>query len=399
MKYDFSTKIDRRGYAINIDSIGEGKAYPAALEGFEPIPMWIADMNFRVYPGIIEEMRMRLEHPTFGYFGDPDFYYDSVIWWQKQRHGVDLKREDIHYENGVHGGNLTALQVFCEQGDKVLLLTPIYASFIRNLKANGYQAVHCEMKKDEQGIWRVDYEAMEKTIKENEIHCTVLSSPQNPLGRVWERWELEKMYDLFKKYDVMVISDEIWSDLILPGCKHVPSQSISEDARMRTVALYAPSKTFNLAGLVGSYSIVYNPEIRRKMNKLNSLHTYNKMNVMSIAALKGAYTPGGEEWLGELLQTIRENVEFGVDYIRKNFKGVDVAMPQGTYMLFIDCKEWLDAHGKDMDWLLNEGWIHGVYWQDGRAFAGQTCIRINLASPMCMIKEAFERLDKYVFNA
>ena len=168
---------------------------------------------------------------------------------------------------------------------------------------------------------------------------------------------------------------------------------------MRTVALYAPSKTFILAGLVGSYHIIYNSWLRDRCDKEGSLSHYNAMNVMSMHALLGAYRPEGYEWVEELRQVITGNVDFACDYIAKHFNGVDVSRPQGTYMLFLDCGEWLTAHGKTMDELLAAGWDVGVIWQDGRAFHGQTHIRMNLALPLSRVQEAFRRLDTYVFNA
>ena len=205
--------------------------------------------------------------------------------------------------------------------------------------------------------------------------------------------------ELFKKHDVYVVADEIWSDIILSGHKHIPTQSVSEDARMRTAAIYAPSKTFNLAGLVGSYHIVYNPWIRERMEKESSLPHYNDMNVLSLHALIGAYKKEGYEWCDELRQTITENVNYACDYIAKHFDGVDVSKPQGTYMLFLDCTKWCETHGKAIDELLKAGLDCGVIWQDGRMFHGPCHIRLNLALPLSRIKEAFERLDKYVFNA
>ena len=167
---------------------------------------------------------------------------------------------------------------------------------------------------------------------------------------------------------------------------------------MRTVALYAPSKTFNLAGLVGSYHIIYNKTLRERHDKESSLSHYNSINLLSMYALLGAYQPEGYEWVEELNLVISENVDFACDYIKENFKGVTVSRPQGTYMLFIDCKEWLEAHGKTIDEVLHAGWDVGVAWQDGRSFHGMTHIRINLALPLSRVKEAFERMKKYVFT-
>ena len=176
-------------------------------------------------------------------------------------------------------------------------------------------------------------------------------------------------------------------------------QSVSEDARNRTVALYAPSKTFNLAGLVGSYHIIYNKTIRDRVGRESSLAHYNSMNLLSMYALIGAYRPEGYQWVDELRQVITGNVNFACDYIAEHFQGIKVSRPQGTYMLFLDCTEWCEAHGRTIDELEQAGWDVGVAWQDGRMFHGPCHIRMNLALPLSRVQEAFDRLDKYVINA
>ena len=404
MKYDFVSIIDRKGKdALAVDLIPmflEGENPVKVREGFDMIPMWVADMNFPVLPTITDAIIERANHPTFGYFEIRDEYYDSIIRWQDIRNGVKgIKKEYIGYENGVLGGVATALHVFCSQGDSVLVHAPTYIGFTNVLKNNGYNIVHSYLKKDEEGIWRMDFEDMERKIVENNIHTAIFCSPHNPSGRVWEKWELEKVMELYKKHDVMVISDEIWSDIILSGYKHIPTQTISEDAKNRTVAFYAPSKTFNLAGLTGSYHIIYNDRIRHRIEKEASLGHYNSINVLSMHSLIGAYKDEGYEWVDELREVIGENVNFACDYIETKFKGVKVARPQGTYMLFIDCEEWCKEKGKTLYELLRMGFEVGVIWQDGKAFNGEWSIRMNLASPKSRIVEAFERLDKYVFNS
>ena len=401
MKYDFTSILDRKGKdAIAVDMVGApGAPYPAPREGFDVIPMWVADMNFPVVPTIQEAMIQRAQQPTFGYFMPRQEYTQAIIDWQKEHNGADVAPENIGYENGVLGGVATALSVLCSKGDNVLVHSPTYVGFTGTLTNNGYHIVHSALVQDEQGVWRMDFADMEKKIVENKIHAAIFCSPHNPTGRVWERWEIEQAMELYRKHDVSVISDEIWSDIILSGNKHIATQSVSEDAKMRTVALYAPSKTFNLAGLVGSYHIIYNKRMNDRCLKEASLGHYNSMNVMSMHALIGAYGPEGNEWVKELNETITGNVDFACDYIAKHFEGVTVSRPQGTYMLFIDCAGWLKKTGKTMDELMKAGWDVGVVWQDGRAFHGQTHIRLNLALPLSRVQEAFERLDKYVFNA
>jgi len=399
MKYDFTSILDRNGKdAIAVEHI----PIPGAQvkEGFDRIPMWVADMNFPTAPTVVEAMMERVQHPAYGYFDPSEEYYASIIRWQEKRNGVTgLEPEHIGYENGVLGGVISALNVMCSKGDNVLLHSPTYIGFTMSLENNGYHIVHSPLVKDENGVWRMDFEDMEKKIVKNRIHAAVFCSPHNPCGRVWERWEIEKAMELYKKYDVFVISDEIWSDLILEGHKHIPTQSVSEDARNRTVAMYAPSKTFNLAGLVGSYHIIYNTWLRERVLKESSLSHYNAMNVLSMHALVGAYKPEGYEWLDELRQVLTGNVEFACRYIQDHFEGIEVSKPEGTYMLFLDCTKWCEQHGKTIDELQRAGVEVGVIWQDGRPFHGPCHIRMNLALPFSRVQEAFERLDRYVFHA
>lgn len=401
MKYDFTSIMDRRGRdAIAVDGLGQEGGFAPSLpkEGFDIIPMWVADMNFPTVPTIPEAIIARAKHPAYGYFSATDEYYDSIIRWHERRNGVKgLTRECIGYENGVLGGVTSALNVICSKGDKVLLHSPTYIGFTGTLKNNGYDMVLSPLKKDENNVWRMDYEDMEEKLRKEKIHAAVICSPHNPCGRVWERWELEKAMELFRKYDVFVVSDEIWSDIILDGHKHIPTQSVSEDARMRTVALYAPSKTFNLAGLIGSYHIIYNSWLRDRVMKESSLPHYNDMNVLSMHALIGAYREEGYEWVDELCSVLTENVKYACEYIEKHFEGVAVSAPEGTYMLFLDCEKWCREHGKTMDELEKAGWDIGVAWQDGRMFHGEYAIRMNLALPLSRVKEAFDRLSRYVF--
>lgn len=401
MKYDFTSIIDRRGMdAIAVDLLGSGSgaAPDAPKDGFDAIPMWVADMNFPAAPSITEAIAERLSHPSFGYFNPRREYFDAIIRWHETRNGVTgLTADCIGYENGVLGGVISALNVFCSKGDNVLVHSPTYIGFTSSLENNGYRIIHSPLVLDDQNIWRMDFEDMEQKIIQNHIHAAIFCSPHNPCGRVWERHEIEQAMEIYRKHDVMVISDEIWSDIILTSHKHIPTQSVSEDARMRTVALYAPSKTFNLAGLVGSYHIIYNSWIRDRIEKESSLSHYNSMNVLSMYALIGAYRQEGQEWADELCQVITGNVNYACDYIKTHFDGVELSKPEGTYMLFLDCTKWCERHGKTIEDVEHAAWDVGVAVQDGRMFHGPCHLRVNLALPLSRVQEAMERLNRYVF--
>ena len=396
MKFDFTTIIDRHGK----DALAVDFSPAKPREGFDLIPMWVADMNFATAPSIPEAIIQRTQHACYGYFLPRDEYYDAIINWHKERNGVEgLERRHIGYANGVLGGVVSALNVMCSRGDNVLVHSPTYVGFTHALEDNGYNIVHSPMYVDEDDVWRMDFEDMERKIVDHRIHAAIFCSPHNPCGRVWERWEIEKAMEVFKKYDVYVISDEIWSDLILPGHKHIPTQSVSEDAKMRTVAMYAPSKTFNLAGLVGSYRIIYNDWLRDRVDKEATLSHYNGQNVLSQYALIGGYSETGKQWLEELRRVIDKNVELACCYVDARFGGVKVCRPQGTYMLFLDCTGWCERTGKTMDDILKAAWDVGVAIQDGRAFHGEHHLRVNVALPTERVREAFERLDQFIFNA
>ena len=407
MKYDFISIIERSGRdALAVDmpamerAAGTGYFSVPIKEGFDAIPMWVADMNFATVPTIPQTIAERLSHPVYGYFSPRKEYFDAIIKWQTGRNGVEgLTPECIGYENGVLGGVVSAAGILCSRGDKILVHAPTYVGFTGALGNAGYELVHSPLVLDENNVWRMDFDDMERKISEQHIHAAIFCSPHNPTGRAWERWEIERAMELFKKYDVYVISDEIWSDLYLADGHHIPTQSVSEDAKMRTIAFYAPSKTFNLAGLIGSYHIVYNQRLRDRLRKESSLSHYNNMNLLSMYALIGAYAPEGYEWLEELKEVLTKNIEYACDFIETHWEGVRVSKPQATYMLFLDCKEWCHTHGKTMDELQQAGLSVGVLWQDGRAFHGEYAIRMNLALPFARVKEAFERLDRYVFSS
>ncbi len=398
MKYDFTSIVDRRNKdAIAVDLKLEFGPKPPK-DGFSLIPMWIADMNFATAPTIQEAIIERTKHPMFGYFLPSEEYFNSIIRWQEKYNGVTgLKEEHIGYENGVLGCVVSALDAFSAPGDCILLHSPTYIGFTAAFDNIGRKIVHSNLKQDENGVWRMDYEDMEAKIKANKIHVAVFCSPHNPTGRVWEREEIEKAMEVYRRNDCVVIADEIWSDLVLYGNKHIPTQSVNEDARNRTIAVYAPSKTFSLSGLIGSYHIIYNQYLRDRVRSQGSKSHYNSMNVLSMHALIGAYKPEGYEWLCELREVLEDNIDYAYDYIINNFKGIKLTKPQGTYMLFLDCEEWCKNHNVTLDELYKAGTDVGVAWQDGRPFNKAYGIRLNLALPKSLVIEAFDRLKKYVF--
>ncbi len=403
MKYDFTSIIDRHGKdSTAVDNIGKrvwGNEPGAPKDGFDSIPMWVADMNFATAPAVTQALQERISHPLYGYFSHRPEYAQSIIRWQETHHHVTgLTEEAIGYENGVHGCVTTCVQTLTQPGEAVFLHAPYYLGFCADVEYIGRVPVRSELVKDENGVYRMDFEDMDAKLKASNCHLAIMCSPHNPAGRVWERWELEKAMEVFEKNECIVISDEIWADITFTGHQHIPTQSVSEWAKQNTVAIYAPSKTFNLAGLIGSYHIIYNKYLRDRINFYAASTHYNEQNVLSMHALIGAYSDGGAEWTEELKQVLEGNCRYTSKYLN-SVDGISATDPDGTYMIFADCTGWCAKHGKTLDELLKAGWDVGVGWQDGRRFGGPCHIRLNVASPFSRIQEACDRLDKYVFNA
>ncbi len=408
-RYDFTTLMDRRGKdAYALDGVGT-KTWQfepdAPDDGFDFIPMWVADMNFPTFPGVTDAIIERASHPAFGYFGISDAYYNAIISWRQGTPSgpegrcahADLTREQIGYENGVHGFITSAVRVLTQPGDTILLHSPSYVGFRSDTWRQKRRCSYSPLKLDEDGIWRMDLDDMERRIREEKIRVMIFCSPHNPTGRVWERRELEEMAALLEAYHVDVISDEIWADLTFAAHPHTPLQDVSPWAKEHVLAAYAPSKTFNIAGLIGSYHIIYNEDLRRKVTEEGDLTNYNEMNVLSMHALCGGYCPEGRRWVGELNHALEENGSFAMDFIQNRLPGVHAARPQGTYMMWLDIADYLKASGRTAEEVVSAGWRVGVGWQSGSFFEGPAHIRLNLASPMSRIREAFERMEKYVF--
>ena len=402
MKYDFTSIMERKGMdAIAVDNAGKhmwGNEPQSPKNGFDFVPMWVADMNFPTCPAVTEAVIERAKHPAFGYFAPRQEYFDATIRWQEEHHKVTgLTKEAIGYENGVHGCVTSVVQVLSQPGDCILLHRPFYLGFSEDIETIGRKSIYSDLKKDENGVYRMDYEDMDAKIKKYKIHLVIFCSPHNPTGRVWERWELEKAMGIFEKNECYVISDEIWADLTFSGYQHIPTQMVSEWARQHTIAAYAPSKTFNLAGMIGSYHIIYNPYLRDRVRTYGENTHYNNQNVLSMHAQIGAYSEQGYEWVEELRHVLEKNCRYACDFINQKIYGVDVSMPQGTYMIFLDCTKYCRETGKTLDDVIKAGWDVGIGWQDGRHFGGGCHIRMNLALPMSQIQKVCMRMSEYVF--
>lgn len=401
MKYDFTSVIDRVGKdSTAVESVGIkrwGNEPDAPKEGFDFIPMWVADMNFATAPAVTDAIKARLEHPLFGYYMTTPKFYQSVVDWQTKRHGYkDLKPEYIAYQNGVHGCVTTAMNVLTQPGDCVLIHRPTYVGFAMDIEYQGRTPIYTDLVKDENGVYRMDYEDMDAKLKAYNIHVCVFCTPHNPAGRVWEQWELEKAMEVFERNQCYVISDEIWADITYTGHPHIPSVTVNDWAKGHVISIYALSKTFNLAAMCGSYYVIYDKYLRDRISKYAMLTSYNEMNVLTMHAFYGAYSQEGGEWVNELNTVLEENCRYVCDFLN-SIDGVECPMPEGTYMLFPDLTGFCKRTGKTQAEILKAGWDVGVGWQNGIPFGGSCHIRLNVALPFSRVKEACDRLAKYVF--
>ena len=385
--YDFDKKFDRHNTdVIKWDRMEKdfGRA--------DLIPLGIADMDFETLPEIVKALTERAAHPTYGYTFQSDNYYDSFIGWNKRRNGIDIRKEEMIAIPGVVCANAFILYALTEPGDKILLTTPVYDPFFKVIEQQKRTMVTSSLIKKEGGRYEFDYEDMEKKMADG-VKLFVLCNPHNPVGRVWEKEELLKINELCKKYNVLVFSDDIHSDIVMKGHKYCPYVSISEDAAMRTVTAMAPSKTFNVAGIKTSVLFAKNPEIFNKVNEA-VVNFHLGVNLFGLKALEVAYTHG-DKYVDELCEYIGKNAEYVADYVEKNIPKIKTYVPEGTYLMWLDCS----AYGLSQEDLMKKVIDAGIAPNDGSHYGkeGVGFIRINVGTQRSMLEEAMEKLKK-AFN-
>ena len=392
MKYDFDTVIERNHTnCLKYDFKTE--------RGMEEdvLPLWVADMDFQTLPEIRSRLQEVVSHGIFGYSDGKEDYFTAVQGWYARHFGWEIKKEWLIKTPGVVYAIAAAVAAYTNEGDAVLIQQPVYYPFGQMIRENKRKLVNNPLQQRD-GHYEIAFADFEQKIVEHHVKLFLLCSPHNPVVRVIEEWELKKLGDICIRHHVIVLSDEIHSDFTYPGHTHHVFASLGEVYANQCVICTAPSKTFNLAGLVGSYHIIFNKMLRDRVEAKSRKSHYNTMNVLSMHALIGAYEAEGYTWVNELCQVLSENVDYAVNHIRDYYRGIEVSKPQGTYMLFLDCEDWCEENYKSLDELLKAGWDVGVAWQDGRPFHQEYGIRMNLALPLSRVKEAFERLDEYVFH-
>ncbi|EST11617.1 MalY/PatB family protein [Sporolactobacillus laevolacticus] len=383
--YDFDSVIDRKGTA----SIKWDEA-DRIFGGKDLMPLWVADMDFQVPIEITEALKKRISHGIYGYTASSNSYLSSVQKWMSDRHHWPVEKEGICHSPGI----VTALNLivdgFTEEGDKVLIQPPVYPPFSKAVLNQNRQLVTNPLIYSN-GRYTMDFSDLENKLSDPKVTLMILCSPHNPVGRVWTKQELATVAELALKYDVLVISDEIHSDLVFQGHQHVPFATLSEAAAAHSIVCTAPSKTFNLAGLQISNIIIPDPALRKRYKKQVSRFSLSEPNSLGAVAAEAAYSYGSE-WLEQCLEYIRQNADFVSNYLQKHIPDLNMVPLEGTYLGWIDCRHlgWDKIKLQrfflhDAKIALNQGYTFGV---EGEGF-----VRINLACPRWLLKDALNRLQ------
>lgn len=387
MNYNFDTIIDRsNNFAAKWSEMD--KKYGTN----DLIPMWVADMDFKAAPCIIDALRNRLEQGIYGYTTRPNSYNESIVNWVSRRFGWNIKSEWLVFSPGVIPAISILIQELTNEGDKIMIQEPVYSPFNSVVKDNKRELVISPLKKLEDGNYVMDYEDIEAKIKDVKIF--ILCNPHNPVGRVWTKEELKQLGDICIKHNVKVISDEIHSDIIFKGYKHIPFASICKEFEQNSITCMAPTKTFNIAGLQMSQVILPNEDDYKALDSAFARIDIRRNNAFSLVSTEAAYNHG-EEWLTDFIDYLEGNMDFAVDYIEKNMPKLKVRKPQGTYLLWVDFSELGLSDDEVAKFLVENA---KVALNNGPSFGigGQGYQRINLACPRSMVEEALTRIKNAI---
>lgn len=381
MKYDFDKVIDRRG----TDSAKWDMRS-------DVLPVWVADMDFPAPPQVVDAIVERAKHGIYGYTIFSDKYYEAIEEWVLKRHNWKIQREWITFSPGVVPGINMLVRALTQPGDKVILQSPVYYPFFAAVERNGSHILNNPLK-FENGRYTIDFEDLRKKAKDPRATLLILCSPHNPVGRVWTKEELVELGTICVENGLTVIADEIHCDLVYKQYKHTPFASLADEFAQNSVTCISPSKTFNLAGLQTSVIIIPNPTLRQKFNNVALLQ---RPNVFGAVALETAYKYG-EEWLEQLLDYLKGNLELTKTFIKERIPQLRVIEPEGTYLLWIDCR----ALGMDPasleKFMLEEA---KIWFDEGYIFGpgGEGFERVNLACPRSILREMLSRLEKAIKN-
>ena len=388
MKYNFDEIIDRRGTeSVKWDAVSERWGRNDLL------PMWVADMDFRTPPFVMEALRKRLEHEVLGYTFACEEWYTSIINWLQSRHGWKVKREELTFMPGIVRGLAFAIQCFTEKGDKVMVMPPVYHPFFLVTEKNKREVVYSPLVLRD-GQYYIDFDRFRKDIQGCKL--LILSNPHNPGGRVWTREELEQIAEICYESKTLVISDEIHADLTLPPYQHITFALVSEKARQNSLVFMSPSKAFNMPGLASSYCIIENKEICRCFQEYMEASELSEGHLFAYLSVAAAYS-NGTEWLDQVLAYIQSNIDFTDAFLSEYIPNIKMIRPQASYLVFLDCrtlglnqKELVDLFVDGAHLALNDGTMFG---KEGEGF-----MRLNVACPRSVLEKALKQLKKACDN-
>lgn len=356
------------------------------------IPLWVADMDFATPECIRKAILKRAEHEIYGYSIKPESYYTSIQNWLKTKHNWSIAKENIEFSPGVVPGLVISILALTNPGDKIIVQTPVYFPFFTSIEGNNREMLINPLK-EKNGYYEMDFDDLKSKI-DSKTKMILLSSPHNPVGRVWKKEELEELIDICFENDIIILSDEIHADLVFKPHKHIPLASISEKAKQQTLTFMAPSKTFNMAGLSTSFVIIENENYHKKYKALIESYHLSGGNLFGTVGTEAAYLHG-EDWLKQMLIYTEENIDFVTDYLKKNIPSIHFLKPEGTYLLWInfkalkmndnELKEFL-VHQAEIG--LNQGIIFG---ENGTGY-----MRMNVACPRALLKKALTQLKSAV---
>ena len=378
MKYDFDTVIDRKNTASLKWDVKENE-----------LPMWVADMDFRTAPEIIDAIAKRVQHGVYGYSIMPEEWYRAYIDWWGKRHGLEMEQKGLIFCTGVVPAISSVVRKLTTPAEKVLIQTPVYGVFFNCILNNGRQVTENPLKYDGTE-YSVDFDDLEEKLSDPQTTLMILCNPHNPIGKIWDRETLAKIGSLCKKHNVAVLADEIHCDLTDPDCEYIPFASVNGECRDISVTALAPTKTFNLAGLQTAAVYVDNKVLRHKVWRGLNTDEVAEPNAFAVTAAVAAFTEGGG-WLDELRQYIAENKEIVREFLQSRLPQVKQAPSQATYLLWLDCGEVTDDAKKLAEFIREET---GLFLSDGNQYGGNgnRFMRLNVACPKVTLRDGLERL-------
>ena len=383
-KYDFDCVIDRRHTgAVKYEGLD------SMFGRHDVTPLWIADLDFAVCPDIIDALSHRLEHPVLGYSAAADSYWQSIIDWQKRRHDFDIDRSELAFIPGVVKGIALCVNYFTNRGDAVVIQPPVYHPFRMVVEGNGRRVVENPLLFDGEN-YRMDLAGLADILRRERPRMMILCNPHNPIGLQWDAETLRRVAALCRETGTVVVSDEIHGDLMLGGRRHVPFLAVSDDARAVGVMLGAPSKTFNIPGLVSSWMVVKSPDLRRDFYHWMEVNEFSAPVMISTIGAEAAYTTG-EQWLEEMLAYVADNIDFADSYVRENIPGVRVVRPEASFLIWLDFNALGLEQKQLMDMLVN---VARLAVNDGTMFGnqGKGFARLNVGTPRSVLTEALAHI-------